>query len=174
MMIKLSPVYAEEFTLRSTIRKDLAILEKVGHGRDFFVVVTSSGYKRVSKKNFKELKAFEEIAALDLSGFIKEEVSFGNLRVKQWTLKSMGIRSIRELTYSEPLKNGLIRIKQYVIEKESRPYTLRYLSVDNQGLMCLHQDEEKVCVLYEFALVDLQEGLDRFEKAVKDWREKSR
>lgn len=173
IVINHSSVYAEEFTLRSTIRKDLAILERDGHGRDFFVVGTSNGYRRVNKMNFKELKTFEEIAALDLSGFIKEEMSIGNLRIKQWTLNSMGIRSIRELTYSEPLKKNLIRIKQYIIEKERRPYTLRYLSVDNQGLISLQQDEEKIYVVYEIVLADLQEGLVRFEKAVKAWREKS-
>ena len=85
----------------------------------------------------------------------------------------MGIRSIRELTYSEQLKNNRIRIKQYIIEKEHRPYTLRYLSVDNQGLISLEQDEEEIYVVYENALVDLKEGLERFEEAVKAWREKS-
>lgn len=173
MVINQSSAYAEEFTLKNTIRRDLAILQNDGHGRDFFVVISGNDYRRIDKKNFKELKAFEEIAALGLSGFLKEEVSFGNLGIKHWTVKSTGIRSIRELTYSEQLKNNRIRIKQYIIEKEQRPYTLRYLSVDNQGLISLEQDEEEIYVVYENALVDLKEGLERFEEAVKAWREKS-
>jgi phage-related protein len=162
-------VSAEEFTLKNTIKKDLEILENDGHGRDFFVVYRTkhgrhAGNSRINKNNFRELKPFEEIAAIDLRGSIQEDFSFGNLSVKQWTFKSGGISSIRELTYRE---RNMIRVKQYIIEKESPPYTLSYLSVNGQGLMLLQQDEEIIRVSYEIALSDLGELLQRFEKEAK-------
>ncbi|HAR45725.1 MAG TPA: hypothetical protein DCS05_06000 [Nitrospiraceae bacterium] len=162
-------VSAEECTLKGTLKKDLKLLKDDGHGRDFFVVYRTkngrpAGDSRINKNNFCELKPFEEIAAIDLRGSLQEDFSFGNLSIKQWTFKSGGISSIRELTYREL---NVIRVKQYIIEKKSPPYTLSYLSVNGQGLMLLQQDEEIIGVSYEIALSDLGELLQRFEKEAK-------
>ena len=145
LSIAQTAVSAEEFTLKSTLKKDLEILSNEGHGRDFFVVYRtkngrSLGDSRINKNNFRELKPFEEIAAIDLRGSTQEAFSFANLSIKQWTLNSGGIRSIRELTFREQNK---IRVKQYIIEKRSPPYTLSNLSINDQGLMLLQRDEER-------------------------------
>jgi hypothetical protein len=110
------------------------------------------------------LKQFKETAAIDLSGSLQKDFSFGNLSIKQWALKSGGISLIRELTYRE---RNVIRVKQYIIAKKSPPYTLSYLSVYGQGLVLLQQDEEIIRLSYEIALNDLGELLQRFEKEAK-------
>jgi hypothetical protein len=164
--------------LKDRIKKDVSILMEDGHQRDFIVVIKSIGtdadYVRIDKKDFhRELNVFEEIAAIDLSGFRKEETSFGNLRIKQWRLNFRGIRSLWELTYDERSQKNAIRIKQYLIEKERQPYTLNYTSVDGQGLIRFQRDDQIISIVYEAALVDLGEGLRHFEKVVKDWKENS-